>query len=248
MKQTVIYEVSEILDTFNLEEITKLLKDQIDSNDDNWSNGVDHFKPLYFKYQSILNTEQNPDEIKDEAKERFMDICMIFLSLIKKKFNIEIDPVWLDDNYNNIPGLAMALYSFFVLDIESNIYDVCLNYIKMNQSFIYESFEDRKNKKDAATLVNKKIMTPEMAIVISNIYDITSWILTQLSEEQYLEYLNQDYLPLKLIVGMLEDGIMSGDFMTEINDIYTSNIGIKSSVCFNLITYLKNESGINNNN
>ena len=81
MKQTVIYEVSEILDTFNLEEITKLLQNQIDSND-NVGTPVDHFKPLYYKYQSIMNTEDNTDEVKEQAKTKFMDICNIFLSLI----------------------------------------------------------------------------------------------------------------------------------------------------------------------
>lgn len=244
MKETVIYEVSEILDTFNIEEITKLLQSQIDVDEDIGMLRVDHFKPLYYKYQSIINTESNEAEIKDQAKQKFLDICTIFLSIISKKFNINIDDNWLDDNYNNIPGLAMALYSFFVLDMESNIYDVCLNYIKKNQSFVYESFEDRKNKKDAATLVNKKIMSQEKAIIISNIYDITSWILTQLSEEDFIKYLNIDYLPLKLISNMLEEGLVSGDFMMEINDIYSSNISLKSSVCFRLISFLKDETDI----
>ena len=242
MKQTVIYEVSEILDTFNLDEITKLLQNQIASNDDMGTREVDHFKPLYYKYQSIINTDENSDEIKDGAKQRFMDICTIFLSLISNKYHIDIDSTWVDDNYNNIPGLAMALYSFFVLDIESNIYDVCLNYIKKNQTFVYESFEDRKNKKDAATLINKKMMAPDMAIIVSNIYDISSWILSQLSEEDFIKYLNGDYLPLKLISNMVDDGLISGEFMTEINDIYNSNIGLKSSICFRLISFLMNES------
>ena len=242
MKQTVIYEVSEILDTFNLDEITKLLKSQIESNDDIGTQGVDHFKPLYYKYQSIINTDENTDEIKDNAKQRFMDICTIFLSLISEKYHINIDSTWIDDNYNNIPGLAMALYSFFVLDIESNIYDVCLNYIKKNQSFIYESFEDRKNKKDAATLVNKKILPQDMAVILSNIYDISSWILSQLSEEDFIGYLSPDYLPLKLISNMVSDGLLNGEFMMEINDVYNSNIGLKSSVCFQLISFLMSET------
>lgn len=244
MKQTVISEVSEILDTFDLEEITNLLQSQVNSDEDDGILGVDHFKPLYYKYQSIVNTNENSDEVKDTAKQRFMDICTIFLSIISKKYNISIDSNWVDDNYNNIPGLAMALYSFFVLDIESNIYDVCLNYIKKNQEFIYESFEDRKNKKDAATLVNKKLMSPEKAIIVSNIYDITSWILSQLSEEDFIKYLNEEYLPLKLISGMIEEGLINGEFMTEINDIYSSNIGLKSSVCFRLISYLRENTDI----
>ena len=40
---------------------------------------------------------------------------------------------------------------------------------------------------------------------------------------------------------MLNEGLMNGDFMVELNDIYTSNISLKSSVCFQLIHYLKDD-------
>lgn len=99
-----------------------------------------------------------------------------------------------------------------------------------------EAFGERKNKKDAATLVNKKKMNPELAIIISNIYDVTSWIVSILSEVQYIKLLPQDYIPLQLISSMFEEGVIAGDFMTEINDIYSSNIGLKSDVCFKIIT------------
>ena len=82
-------------------------------------------------------------------------------------------------------------------------------------------------------------MTPEMAVIAANIYDVTTWILSQLSEEQFIMNMNQDYCPLKLISQLLEDGIMSGDFMTEINDLYASDISIKSDVCLKIINILK---------
>lgn len=236
MKQEVIYEVSEILDTFNLEEITKLLQRQINSNDDEETHPVDHFKALYYHYRRIMETEGNTGEIKEAARSRFMDVCNIFLSLICQKFNLTLDQEWKDDHYGDLPGLVMALYSFFVLDLSSNIFDACIAYINTNSKTIMEAFGDRKNKKDAATLVNKKKMSPELAIIISNIYDVTSWIVSILSESQYIECLPQDYIPLQLISGMLEEGVLAGDFMTEVNDIYASNIGLKSDVCFRIIT------------
>ena len=118
MKQTVIYEVSEILDFFNLQEITKLLTSQIqiDSSSSIITQSSDHFKPLYYKYQSIMNTESNSDEIKEETDKKFMDICNIFLNLICNKYGIDIDETWKDDHYADIPALTMALYSFFVFD------------------------------------------------------------------------------------------------------------------------------------
>lgn len=240
MKQTVIYEMSELLDSFNLEEISKLLNSQLQITETDMTiQSVDHFKPLYYKYLSIVNTEENSSDIKEEAKTRFMDICNIFLSMICKKFDLGIDETWKDEHYEDLPGFTMALYSFFVLDLTNNIHEVCINYIKNNKNYIYEAFEERKNKKDASTLVSKKIMTPEMAVIAANIYDVTTWILSQLSEEQFIMNMNQDYCPLKLISQLLEDGIMSGDFMTEINDLYASDISIKSDVCLKIINILK---------
>ena len=241
MKQTVIYEMSELLDSFNLEEISKLLNSQLQITETDMTiQSVDHFKPLYYKYLSIVNTEENSSDIKEEAKTRFMDICNIFLSMICKKFDLDIDETWKDEHYEDLPGFTMALYSFFVLDLTNNIHEVCINYIKNNKNYIYEAFEERKNKKDASTLVSKKIMTPEMAVIAANIYDVTTWILSQLSEEQFIMNMNQDYCPLKLISQLLEDGIMSGDFMTEINDIYSTNISLRGDICFKIMTLAEN--------
>jgi hypothetical protein len=241
MKQYVVYEVSEILDMFNIEEISKLLDKQIniDNESEFLSNTTDYFKPLYYKYKCIMEAEDNSEEIKEFAKERFMTICQIFLVKICNKYGISIDDVWKDDHYEDIPGFTMGFYSFFILDLSSNIYDVCLNYIKCNLTYIYETFEDRKNKKDASTLVNKKSMSPELAIVVSNIYDVTTWILGQLSEEQFMEYMNQDYLPLGLIRGLFEEGKLVGEFMYELNNIYSSQYELKSTICFNIITNIR---------
>ena len=241
MRQSVIYEVSDILDTFNIEEISKLLQQQVDSNDEFKADlhTTDHFKPIYYKYRSIVDTDENSDDVKAMAKDKFMYICQIFLSMICKKYNIEIDDVWKDDHYEDLPGFVMALYSFFILDLGSNIYEVCVNYIKENKSFIFQTFEERKSKKDASTLVNKKIMNPEMLVITSNIYDITTWILSQLSEEQYIEYMDDSYVPLGVIKGMFEEGLMGGNFMNEINDQYSNNIGLKGEVCFKITQLLK---------
>ena len=243
MKQSVVYEVSEILDMFNLEEITKLLAAQlnVDNNSDMVISSVDHFRPLYYKYRSTIENNENTEEIKNAAEERFMNICNIFLSMICKKYHLDIDSDWKADHYKDIPGFTLALYSFFILDMRSNIYDVCMNYIERNTSYIYEAFEDRKNKKDSSTLINKKILTPEKAVIISNIYDVTTWILNQISEQQFLELLNSEYLPLKLIYSLLEEGIIAGDFMEEINELYASNISLKSDVCFKIISKFRSE-------
>ena len=243
MTNLIIEDVSEILDTFNLEEITRLLYSQIDPTEDQRSTHmVDHFKPLYYKYKSIISTEENTEDMKTTATERFQEICNIFLDLICKKFHIEINTTWREDHITELPGLIMALYSFFVLDIISNLEEVCINFIRRNAKMICEVFEDKKNNKDAATISNKRSsMTVETVLIASNIYDVTSWILSQLSEQQYIIYMDQEYIPLRLISSLLEEGLLAGQFMMEINDLYSTNIDIKSAVCFNILAILKKE-------
>jgi len=241
MKPTVIESVADILDTFNLDEITTLLHSQIAGNNEEIrsTHPVDHFKPLYYKYRCIIDTEENSGEIIEETKKRFEEICNIMIDLITKKFHLIVDEEWKEDNVDTLPGLVMALYSFFVLDLPSNLQEVCLNYIRKHEKDIYEMFEYKKNKKDASTMVNKRFMTPEMVVISSNIYDITTWILSTLSEESFISYINSDYAPLNVISTLLEDGKMTGEFMTEINDMYATNVDLKCNVCFELLALLK---------
>ena len=239
MKQTIIEDVSEILNIFNLDEITQLLHKQINTNSSFGENRSDHFKPIFVEYNSIMEEESNTGEVKDEAQNRFNAICNIFIDLICNKFHLELDPEWKDDHMNELPGVVIALYDFFVVDIVNNLNEVLVTYIRNNMETIYEKFEDRKNKKDAATLTNKKQFSPELAIVASNIYDITTWILQQMSEEQYIECMNPEYGPLKIFSNMLENGIANGEFMQEINDMYASDLSLKSDVCFQILSLIK---------
>ena len=134
MKQSVVYEVSDILDMFNLEEIARLLNQQINANElsELVATPADHFKPLYYKYKRVMDSEGNSEEIIQTAETKFINICNIFLTMICKKFNLVIDPEWKDNHYKDLPGFTMALYSFFVLDLKSNMYDVCFNFITKN--------------------------------------------------------------------------------------------------------------------
>lgn len=241
MKSAQMEDVSNILDTFNMEDIRSLFQKQImDVEDVLATHPTNHFKPLYYKYKCIMETEENTEEVKEAAEKRFEEICNILLDLICNKFNLIFDKEWREDNYNNIAGYTMALYSFFVLDFPSNIQEVCLNYIQKNKKDIYDVFEEKKNKKDATTMVNKRNMTPEMVVIISNIYNITTWILSNMSEESFISHINQDYAPISVISTLLENGVLTGEFMTSINDQYATNVELKSGVCFDLITILEN--------
>lgn len=235
MKPIVIEDVSEILETFDLEEISELLRKQVEMKD-GVSQTTDYFRPLYVKYKAIIDSDDNPGDVKAIAEERFSDVCTLFLSIICEEFEIAVDPDWKDLHQDQLPGLVLALQCFFVKDLSVNLQEVFINYIKQNRKTIYDVFEDRKNKKDAATLVNKRNFPIELAVILSNIYDTSSWILQQLSEESFVQYMSDEYGPLSILKDLMTDGTITGNFMDVIQDIYSSYPALKSEVCLNILS------------
>ena len=243
MKETSLLEVAEIMKTFDIIEITRLINDQINPNlsEDNSNNVVtDHFRSLYTTYAKLSKYKLD-EEIKLEADNKFYDICRAFITAISRKFNLSIDSEWIDSNIENIPAFTLALYSFFVIDFSNNLYEVLLNYIIKNKNDIYTLFEEMKNNKDSATLANKKSMDQEIGLVVSNIYDISTFILNQLSEDDFFTYLNDSYIPLKILKILFNEGYVAGEFMSAINIIFQSNIQLKSKTCFSLIYHFRNK-------
>jgi len=242
MRDNVLSEISDILGSFDINEISRLIKDQINSdyeNDPSTEMLTNHFSPLYVNYSKIVNSDDYTKEVKDEVERHFIEICEIFLNAICDKFHLSINQEWKDDNYKNIPGITMAMYSFFVLDFATNVYEVVLNYILKNAKDIYRTFEGLKNKKDASTLANKKILSPEFSLIASNIYDISMWILQQITEEEFFDYLPKSYLPLKLMRKLFADGYIVGDFVDVVADIFSASIQLRSQVGFTIISKIR---------
>lgn len=239
MEPRSVEDVSEILDTFNIEDVTSLLTKQMDLSENLSVNMTDYFMPIHLHYSKIVNDESIPDDVKSEAKEKFYDVCRIFINIISEKFNLTVDTDWMIDHEGDLPGLATALYCFFVRDITTNLHEICTNYITKNRKELFEMFEERKNKKDSVTLVQKKNMPLDMAVILANIYDVTTFILSAISEVQYIDYMNQDYIPLRVVHPMLEDGIIAGEFVDIISEIYTENLNLRASVCYQILTTFK---------
>lgn len=232
-------DISEILDMFDIEDIASLLEKQLDFSENLSVTMVDYYEPLYRHYAEIMNDDSIPEDIKSDAKERFFNLCRVFIKIICEKFNLTIDTDWVIDHEGNLPGLVAALYHFFVKDMIENYQEVCINYINKNRKELFELFEERKSKKDSMTLVNKKNFPLDLAVILANIYDVTTFIFSALSEDQYLQYLNQDYEPLRVIKPMLEQGILAGEFIDVISGSYTENINLRATVCFQILTSFK---------
>ena len=172
MTESSYIEISEIMDSFDLDEVQRLIHDQIEMLDeDTCENMIDNFKILYTKYASIQeNQDQMDEDDYNYTVARFYKICELFIEEVCDKYNISINEEYLNDHYGDIPRLALCLYRFFVIDFKGNLYHVLLTYIQENMEQIAQAFESAKLKRDASTLVNKKIEDSNVGLVVSNIY------------------------------------------------------------------------------
>jgi len=234
MNGTLIIERSEILESFNDTELSELLDDQF--------NGlfkeinavpIDYLKPYYYKYKSMKEDIACTD-MKTYLENKYNQICMQFINKIEKVFHIKVSEDWLDEHVKNIPSVALLLYNFFILELGTNMEDAIHRNIKLDKSCLYKLFEERKNKKDGSTQLYSKCKDPEMALLIANIYDVSTQALDDMSEEEYLSYLPEGYVPAEFIKRMFSEGYISGNFMNVIREVYAKSAYLKSVICFNI--------------
>lgn len=245
-------ELSEILDTFDTNEISLIVDSQIlDPKFDMLGDAsVDQFSPLKNRYEGIIEVNENP-EILEEVQARFLSICDIFLDALERKFSVKISDEWKENHRNDIPDVTEALYNTFVLNFITNMEDVLFKYILKNKMEIFRVFEDDRNKKDASTIAKKKNFNIEDAVILADIYDICAWILDNLTVDSWFEYSDLDEVDMALIHSMYEstdlmdseegDPPVSVTFVDRLTEIFKKDTSVKGVLCFNLINRLVDE-------
>lgn len=248
-------EVSEIMDTFNIEEISLIVDSQIINPkfDMIGDSSVDQFSPLKNRYDGIVEANEDPD-ILLEVQERFLSICGVFLDAIEGKFAIKLSDDWMETHRNDIPDVTEALYNTFVLNFITNIEDVLFSYIMKNKMQIYQVFEDDRNKKDASTIAKKKNFNIEDAVILADIYDICAWILDNLTVDQWFEYADLEEVDMARIHSLYESADLmdseEGDppiavsFVDQISTIFKKDTSVKGVLCFNLLKRLMEEFSV----
>ena len=245
-------ELSEILDTFDTNEISLIVDSQIlDPKFDMLGDAsVDQFSPLKNRYEGIIEINENPDILED-VQARFLSICGIFLDALEKKFSIKVSDEWKESHRNDIPEITEALYNTFVLNFITNMEDILFNYIMKNKMDIFRAFEDDRNKKDASTIAKKKNFNIEDAVILADIYDICAWILDNLTVDSWFEYSDLEEVDMALIHSMYEstdlmdseegDPPVSVTFVDKLTEIFKKDTSVKGVLCFNLINRLTTE-------
>lgn len=245
-------ELSEILDTFDTNEISLIVDSQIlDPKFDMLGDAsVDQFSPLKNRYEGIIEVNENPD-ILEEVQARFLSICDIFLDALERKFSIKVSDEWKETHRNDIPEVTGAIYNTFVLNFITNMEDVLFKYILKNKMDIFRAFEDDRNKKDASTIAKKKNFNIEDAVILADIYDICAWILDNLTVDSWFEYSDLDEVDMALIHSMYDstdlmdseegDPPVSVTFVDKLTEIFKKDTSVKGVLCFNLINRLTTE-------
>lgn len=248
-------ELSEILDTFDTEEITLIVESQIidPKFDMIGDSSVDQFSPLKTRYEGIVEENEDPDILRD-VQSRFLSICGIFLDAIESKFAIKVSDEWKEYHFNDIPDVTEALYNTFVMNFLTHLEDVLFRYILQNRVQLFNLFEDNRNRKDASTISKKKELEIEDAVILANIYDICAWILDNLSVEDWFKYSDLEEVNLALIHSLYESGdIMDSEegdppvpvsFATRMADIFKKDTSVKGVLCFNLSNRLMKEFSV----
>ena len=117
--------VEDILDCFDIDRAYQLIQNQLKSDENSPSGTLtDHLKPMWVRYKNIeIDKDQGiTTDVIGIVNTRFHTICTRFIDAIITRYGITIDVGWLENqNKNTLHSLALVLYSFFVLDLESNI-------------------------------------------------------------------------------------------------------------------------------
>lgn len=232
----------EVLDLFDTSEVQELINEQIpieNTNDTFLNVSRNYFAPIYIQYKrSLSNTLE---ELVPEINKRFYDICNLYIERICKKFELELDKDWVNDNINDLPAITITLYSFFYLDFKSNLQEVLLRYIIKNKSELYKAFENCKGRKDATSILYKKSnIDDKLSLLLANIYNVNRHILNQIETDEYLELLGDNECSCRVISNLMKQSILVGDFINVIREIYDNNIPLKSNIGFEIIEKLKN--------
>lgn len=244
-------EADDILDYFDIDRMTEIVNDQIINATDYSTCGVviDYLKPLYAKYKEIHpDIENNIDAVKyGDCTEKFNIIVMMFADAICNKFNVDIDDLWLETASDDDKFLlTLYLYSFLVIDFKTVMTDICINYIDKNYDTIGDMLDSERTQKSATYNALLTITdNSKLAIIGSNIFDAIYYILDNLTMESMFEYMPEDYLPMNELKEYFENGTVGGDIYSRILGYIKENSTLRSSMAFDIISYIRTEYKVN---
>lgn len=242
MNDSELFTISNLLDTLDVESYEKIFIDQIENEENDYTSPmIDNFSPLWTEVNKIFDYEDINQDDLTEILDRFNRICRIVMMAINNKFGTQVD---IEELSNGLPAnthkIAYALYQFFVINLFSNICTIMKNYIIKNSASLVHTFSELSQKKDVVTTANKKVMSEQMSIICSNIYDITDFIFSDLDAEEAMDYCDDGDVVAAVMKELLKDNTIANECIQSIADIYKDETDLRSRVCFEIVYAIRN--------
>ncbi|MCM1214011.1 MAG: hypothetical protein NC548_05775 [Lachnospiraceae bacterium] len=233
--------VSNIMEELDFDGLNRTIGEQILNRDNDYiTPQIDHLTEVYDHFCKLCEIEGVDRDDMTRVQDGMTELFLIILSSINDSFDTDINPE--DIMGKDLPGISVALYRFFVVDFYANLRSIMCNYIKNNLRQIHTTFADLATKKDIVTATNKKILSEEMAVIASNLYDITDYIFTMLDPETAVRYCDEGYIAGEVILQLLDNNTISGDFIRNIADKYKHNVDLRAKICFDILHAIRDKS------
>ena len=232
--------VDDLIVELDVDEYMKIFSQQIQNDDNDYTTPeVDQYTPLYKQFMTVMDMDDIDDDKRREAITRFENISYSIIDSLNKKFNLDIDEEQLGETDGLFYGYVLACYKFFVIDFQNNIIQLMTSYISRHMTDLYEQFAALDQKKDVVTMSNKKVLSPKLAILASNIYDVTDYIFSLIDENNIMDYMEEGDIVALSIKEMLKKDLIHGDFAVAMADIYKENVDLKARVCLKIVLSMK---------
>ena len=217
---------SNLLEEMDFDGLNRVIAEQILNRDGDYTTPeIDHLTDIYDHYCQFLEMEDIDENDRKMVSDRMTELFFIIITSINDVFDTDIDT-------EEIMGK----------DFYANIKSIMCNYIKANLRQLYDTFSELGMKKDIVTATHKKILSEEMAVIASNPYDITDYIFTMLDPETAVKYCDEGYIAGGIILQLLDNNTISGDFIRNIADKYKHNVDLRAKICFDILHAIRDKS------
>lgn len=158
-------------------------------------------------------------EDQDDEKEALDYLRRDFVNFMDQIFDLYLDisfPELEDMPEDDQDEILHFTYRFFIVNIKHNFENVIINYIEKHKKDICGLVQ---KKKDAFTMACRKdIYDPNDVLILSNLNDILSYILTrEFTVEEFFELteLDEPSLEKYMVDGWYDKGLVVGNFLTK---------------------------------
>jgi hypothetical protein len=213
-------EIDMLLSDLPLELIKENLRQQIT---DPLSTNVNYVEIIEDKLREMRNMYGENDDAVTNINSLALDFFSFIINEIDTRFGIGIDIDFSDAD--QAAEIGTALYSFLILRYKKNVTKFLFRYIMKNKKRIVEDFGASKRKDVTTNSLKKKIKNKDDVLIISNLPDITSFIMNmEIDTSDFIKYsCGEGYYEGMVLRNLIDSGQLVGEFVEEYFSLIQNN-------------------------